>query len=128
MSNKQTVSINKEYAFWAGAILLQILLMAYLQGWFTSQSVQPPPAGMLSMSPAEARLVRGAIDNLLGELDKYTDYEDEDGNVVTAGARAREAFSASLPSTVRDKVLEVLGTPDIAFFRDALDILEGKLP
>jgi len=50
-----------------------------------------------------------------------------DGKITDAN-QALAAFSASLPATVRDKVLDVFGKPDIGYFRDALDILEGKLP
>jgi len=107
--------VKNEHAYWAVSIVMMILVIAYLQGWFT----QPVSPAELQMSPVEAKLVRGAIDIVRADV--------EEGKITDANM-ALAAFSAALPSSVRDKVLDAFGKPDIGFFRDALDILEGKLP
>ena len=76
----------------------------------------PAPAG-LTMTQREAELVRQAIDLVR---------EDVDGLQTTA--RVRDALWSHLPSRVRDTVMNEFGEPDMEFMRDALDILEGKLP
>jgi len=106
------MTIKKEYAYWAVAMVLQILLITYLQGWFTTQTSD------LKMSPVEARLVRSAIALVREDV--------AEGN-ITNTSQALSAFSAALPSSVRDKVLEAFGKPDIRDFQEALDALEGHL-
>ena len=76
----------------------------------------PTPSG-LEMTEREAELVRQAIDLVR---------EDVDGLKTTA--RVLSALRSHLPSKVREAVIKEFGEPDMKFMRDALDILEGKLP
>ena len=71
------------------------------------------------MTQQEAKLVRSAI-----ELVR----DDVIGGALTSTTLTLQALSSLLPSRVRDAVLKELGTPSMDFMRDALDILEGKLP
>jgi len=71
------------------------------------------------MTQQEAKLVRSAI-----ELVR----DDVVGGTLTSTALTLQALSSMLPTSVRDAVLKELGTPDMNYMRDALDILEGKLP
>ena len=78
-----------------------------------------PTPSILEMTQREADLVRGAI-----ELVR----EDVVESRLTTTALTLDALSSLLPSGVRDAVLKELGTPNMDFMRDALDILDGKLP
>ena len=115
-----TIKIKKEHiVFWLAVFLLQVLLIAYLQGWFPNQSAAPPPHPFgLQMTQEEARLARQAI-----ELVR----EDVVSGSLPTTALTVQALSSLLPTTVRDAVLNELGTPDMDFMRDALDILEGRI-
>jgi len=110
--------------FWAAIFVLQVLFIAYSLGLFTSDKPvipvppSPAPSGLL-MTQQEAKLVRSAI-----ELVR----DDVIGGALTSTALTLQALSSLLPSSVRDAVLKELGTPRMDFMRDALDILEGKLP
>ena len=76
----------------------------------------PVPSG-LTMTEREAELVRQAIDLVR---------EDADGLKTTA--HVLNALRSHLPSRVREAVMKEFGEPGMEFMRDALDILEGKLP
>jgi len=69
------------------------------------------------MTEREVELVRQAIDLVR---------DDVDGLKTTA--RVLDALRSHLPSRVRETVMNEFGEPDMKFMRDALDILEGKLP
>jgi hypothetical protein len=70
------------------------------------------------MTQAEARLVREAIELVL---------DDVDARSLSDTETTLNALSSLLPSGVRDAVLAELGTPDMDFMRDALNILEGRI-
>ena len=108
-------NINRDIVFWLSAFVVLVLLVAYLQGKFDGQKVIPPPTG-LQMIAEEARLVKQAIALVRDDV-----VEER----ITDAKVALQALSSHLPSKVRDAVMEALGTPDIDFMRDALDILEG---
>jgi len=110
------VNINKDIVFWLSAFVLSVLLVAYFQGRFDGQKVIPPSLSGLQMTDVEARLVKQAIALVRDDV-----VEER----ITDTKIALQALSAHLPSKVRDAVMEALGTPDIDFMRDALDILEG---
>jgi len=109
---------------WAAILVLQVLFFAYYLGLFTSDKPvvpvpSPSPSSGLLMTQQEAKLVRSAIELVRDDV--------VEGR-LTSTALTLQALSSLLPSRVRDVVLKELGTPDMAFMRDALDILEGKLP
>jgi hypothetical protein len=109
-----TITIKKTYVYWAAIVVLQILFIAWYQGLLTLDTVKP---SALVMTEAEARLTRQAI-----ELVR------EDMESMRTTAHVLDALRSHLPSRVRDAVMNELGEPDMEFMRDALDILEGKLP
>jgi hypothetical protein len=118
-----TISIKKTHVYWTAIFVSQVLLITYLQGLLTSDNpVIPVPAPLpseLKMTQQEADLVRSAI-----ELVR----DDVVAGTLTSTALTLQALSSMLPSSVRAAVLKELGTPDMDFMRDALDILKGKLP
>ena len=110
---------------WAAIFVLQVLFIAYSLGLLTFDkpvipvpSPSPAPSGLL-MTQQEAQLVRNAIELVRDDV--------VEGR-LTSTALTLQALSSLLPSRVRDAVLKELGTPSMDFMRDALDILEGKLP
>ena len=115
-----TITIKKTHVYWFAIFALQVLLIAWYQGFLTPGTVNPaPPSSVLVMTETEARLTRQAIDLVR---------EDVVEGKLTSTALTLQALSSMLPSSVRDTVLKELGTPDMDFIVDALDILEGKLP
>jgi hypothetical protein len=115
------VSIKKPHVYWGAIFVLQVLLIAYLQVFFASgksEILVPSPSG-LEMMQQEADLVRSAIELVRDDVVE---------GKLTSTALTLQALSSMLPSSVREAVLNELGTPDMDFMRDALDILEGKLP
>jgi len=72
----------------------------------------------LVMTAQQAKLTRQAIELIREDVLR--------GSIPTADL-AIQALSALLPSSVRQRVLQELGTPDIEYMRDALDILDGKI-
>jgi hypothetical protein len=86
----------------------------------TSSSIVTPPissAGLV-MTSEEARLTRQAIDLVR---------EDVIQGRLQSADLTLAALSAELLESVRDRVLKELGTPDMDFMRDALEVLEGKI-
>ena len=63
--------------------------------------------------------MRGAIDLVRADIDEGR---------LTDAATARQALYTHSPRGVRDAVMLEFGEPEMGFMRDALDILEGKLP
>ena len=115
-----TITIKRTHVYWAAIFVLQILFVAYLQGLLTVPTPFPSPSGSgLTMTQREAELTRNAIEMVR---------EDVVSGRLRTTALTRQALSSMLPSNVRDTVLRELGTPNMDFMRDALDILEGKLP
>ena len=80
--------------------------------------VVPTPPDELTMTTQQAYLTRKAITVVRDDV-VY-------GYIRTADL-AIQALSALLPSSVRECVIQELGTPDIEYMRDALDILDGKI-
>jgi hypothetical protein len=70
------------------------------------------------MTSEQARLTRQAIGLVSDDVTS--------GRLYDTHLTIR-ALSSLLPSIVREQVLNELGTPDMSFMRDALDILEGKI-
>ena len=112
-----TIKIKKAYVVWTGIILLQILLVAYLQGWFGSSPFVPPTA--LKMTQKEASLVRSVIALVRDDV--------AEGKLSSTKSTI-SALSSLLPSGVKAMVLEELGAPDMGKMLEALDNLERRLP
>jgi len=108
--------------------LLQVLIVGYrvsleirifITNPASSTVVTPPtPSTGLVMTREEARLTRQAIELVREDVVQ--------GKLQSAELTIR-ALSAELPEAVRERVLKELGTPDMGFMRDALDILDGKI-
>jgi len=115
-----TITIKKTHVYWLAIFALQVLFIAWYQGFLTPDTVKPaPPSFALVMTEEEARLTRQAI---------VLVREDVVEGKLTSTALTLQALSSMLPFSVRDTVLKELGAPDMDFIVDALDILEGKLP
>jgi hypothetical protein len=117
-----TITINKSHVYWTAIFVLQVLLIAYLQGLLTPDEsaipVPPSPSG-LEMTQQEAGLVRNAVGLVRDDV--------MEGKLTTT-TLTLQALSSILPTGVRDAVLKELGTPGMDSMREALDIIEGKLP
>ena len=108
--------------------LLQVLIVGYrvsleirivIRNPASSTIIAPPtPLHGLVMTREEARLTRQAIELVREDVVQ--------GKLQSAELTIR-ALSAELPEAVRERVLKELGTPDMGFMRDALDILDGKI-
>ena len=124
------ITIKKQTLYyWLAIFVLQVLFVAWYQGLLMPDTVKPdmdsvvPPvvpvvADELVMTATQARLTRQAIELICEDVLR--------GSIPTADL-AIQALSAHLPSSVRQRVLQELGTPDIEYMRDALDILDGKI-
>jgi hypothetical protein len=113
------ISIKKEYLYWAGLFFLQVLFVAYLQGYFTPASTSPVNlrSSKLNLTKEQAKLVRSAIARVQSDLGKGT---------LPDIQTALDAFRSLLPGHVKDKVMKELGSPDLGGLRDALEVLDGK--
>ena len=124
---KETLYLGVLY-FVLIAYLLQVLIVGYrvsleirivITNPASSTIVTPPvPSTGLVMTREEARLTRQAIELVREDVVQ--------GKLQSAELTIR-ALSAELPEAVRERVLKALGTPDMGFMRDALDILDGKI-
>jgi hypothetical protein len=99
--------------------ILQVLFIAWYQGLLSRDTVRPtPPPTDLVMTSVEAMLTRQAIELIREEV--------VSGTLQTTDLTLR-ALYAELPRSVRERVLTVLGEPDMDYMRDALDVLDGKI-
>jgi hypothetical protein len=114
-----TITIKKTHVYWAAIFVLQVLLVAHLQDLLISEKPVTPSQSVLEMTQREAYLVRNAIDLVRDDV--------VEGRLNNT-SMTLQALASILPSNVKDAVLNELGTPDMDFMLDALDILEGKLP
>ncbi|MCL2005798.1 MAG: hypothetical protein FWG73_06500 [Planctomycetaceae bacterium] len=121
------ITIKKQTLYyWLAIFVLQVLFVAWYQGLLVPDTVKPdtdsvvPPVvpGELVMTATQAGLTQQAIGMIRDDV--------EHGQIRTADL-AIQALSALLPSSVRQRVLQELGNPDIEYMRDALDILDGKI-
>ena len=132
------ITIKKEtLCYWLVIFVLQVVVIAWYFGLSRPDTVRPVPDSVvvpivpipdtpappvvldeLVMSPVQARLTRQAIELIR---------EDVLRGSISTTELAIQALYALLPSSVRQRVLQELGTPDIEYMRDALDILDGKI-
>ena len=112
--------------YWLVLFVLQALFIAWYQGLLSLDSKPAPPAPAppapvsndMVMSAIQARLTKQAIEIVREDVEQAT---------IRTSDLAIQALSALLPSSVRQRVLQELGTPGIEYMRDALDILDGKI-
>lgn len=94
--------INKKAVYWTIVVLLELLAVIGWQG--CDFSLKPPVSSAVSVTQAQADLVRGAITLVLNDLER--------GTIQTTDA-ALDALSSELPGAVRESVLKAIGKPAI---------------
>jgi len=123
-----TITIQRIHVVLVVVLILQIVLVAYLRGWFNDYVPSPepptPPApisALQTLTPTECVLVRGAINLILRE---WSDFRNVAGVL--------EALRSGVPQYPRDTrpiVMEAFGVPpNLGAARERLMALEGELP
>jgi len=113
------MTIKDKHIYWAIFIIITALFMAYVQGYF-DHSNKSDISGITTLSQSECKLVRGAINLVLDDMEHYTTFGE-----------ALEALLAEVPQKPRDVrpiVKAALGTMDIGALPKALVTLKDNLP
>lgn len=98
--------------YWVIVFALELAFVLYAAGGLKFGSAD------LTMTESQAVLARGAISLVVADIDR---------GVVQTTEAAISALSAELPSTVREKVLTALGTPDFDEISISLAKLSDKI-